>query len=241
MQINIQKSYNMKPLNYQTRVTEVADTALRLSELFKKSASVQGDAFLAKIFVEIEEQSRALTTAVKKDTAVSRLEETDSERDNAIRVLDKLLKGYEYIPMQDLRVHAQRLITIFRKYGVKIVEENYTTQSNLIMSMLEDFSAESARISIEALVGVKEAIAEIQAKQTDFAQAREAYEAALVVQKEKSSATSLRKPLLYLINKQLIPYLLAMNIAQPEVFKEFVAKVSEIIDSTNDAVKARGR
>lgn len=231
----------MNKLHNKTRVTEVADTALRLSELFKKSASIQSDAFLIKVFAETEQQANALTTAVKKDTTVSKLEEADSERDNAIRVLDKLLKGYENIPVESLREHAQKLIEIFRKYGVKITAENYASQSNLIMSMLEDFSAESLKVSIEALAGVKEALAEIQTKQTAFAQIRETYEGALATQKEKASATSLRKPLLDLMNKRIIPYLVAMEIAQPELFKEFVAKAKEIIDSTNEAVKARGK
>lgn len=231
----------MKPLSYQSRTTEVADTAHRLSELFKKSVSVQTHPFLTEVFAEAEQMANNITTAVKKDTAVSKLEEADSERDNAIRVLDKLLKGYEHIPVENLRNHAQKLIAVFNKYGVKITAENYASQSNLIMSMLEDFSAESLKVSIEALAGVKEALAEIQTKQAAFAQLRETYEGALATQKEKASATSLRKPLLDLINKKIVPYLVAMGIAQPELFKEFVAKASEIINSTNEAVKARGK
>lgn len=231
----------MNKLHNKTRVTEVADTALRLSELFKKSPSVQTYPFLTEVFTEAEQRATALTAAVKKDTALSYLEEADSERDNAIRVLDKLLKGYEYIPVEHLQHHAQKLIEIFRKYGVKITAENYASESNLIMSMLEDFSAQSLKVSIEALAGVKQALAEIQTKQTAFAKIRETYEGALAIQKEKASATSLRKPLLDLINKRIIPYLVAMEIAQPELFKEFVAKAKEIIDSTNQAVKARGK
>lgn len=231
----------MKPLNYQSRITELGDTALRLVELFKNTASLHFDAFLSKNFTEIEQLALALTAAVKRDQALSQLEEADVHRDNAIRVLDKLLKGYEYIPLAELREHAQKLLQVFRKYGVKITEENYTSQSNLIMSMLEDFSASSLKVSIEALQGVKEAIAQIKTTQDAFANVRKEYEGALANQKEKASASSIRKPLLELINKKMIPYLVAMEIAQPELFKEFVAKASEIINSTNDAVKARAK
>lgn len=229
----------MKTLHFNARITEVADTALRLVELFKKSALAQNEAFLVKIFAEIEALANALTTAVKKDAIFSKLEEADQDRDKALRILDKLLKGYENIPIQNLQNHAQKLIVVFNKYGVKITAENYASQSNLIMSMLEDFSAEELKVSIEALAGVKEALAEIQTKQAAFAQLRETYESALASQKEKATATSLRKPLLDLINKTLIPYLIGMTIAQPELFKEFVAKASEIVNSTNEAVKAR--
>lgn len=231
----------MKKILTVARITELGDTALRLVELFKNTASLHFDAFLSKNFTEIERLALALTAAVKRDQALSQLEEADAHRDNAIRVLDKLLKGYEHIPLAELREHAQKLLQVFRKYGVKITEENYTSQSNLIMSMLEDFSASSLKVSIEALQGVKEAIAQIKTTQDAFANVRKEYEGALANQKEKASASSIRKPLLELINKKMIPYLVAMEIAQPELFKEFVAKASEIINSTNDAVKARAK
>lgn len=231
----------MKLIHFNARTTEVGDTAHRLSELFKKSASIQSDIFLTQTFAEIEQKATALTCAVKKDIAVSQLEKADKERDNAIRVFDKLLKGYEHIPVENLRNHAQKLVSVFNKYGVKITLENYASQSNLIMSMLDDFSAENLKNSVEALAGVKEALSEIKAKQVDFAQIRENYESELAIQKEKVSATSLKKPLLELINKKMIPYLVAMNLSQPEAYKEFIAKATEIINSTNEAVKARGK
>lgn len=231
----------MNKLNTSVRVTELGDTSLRLSEAFKQNAPAQADTFLKATFAEVEAKALSLTNAVKSDQALSRLEEADTERDDALRVLDKLLKGYENIPIENLRNHAKKLITIFNKYGVKITKENYTSQSNLIASLLEDFSAEHLKDSIEALSGVKEAITNIKTTQETFAKERSKYENELVSQKGKASATSLRKPLLELINKKIIPYLSAMEIAQPEVFKEFVAKVSEIIQSTNDAIKARGK
>ena len=182
-----------------------------------------------------------MTSAVKSDQALSKLEEADAQRDQAIRVLDKLLKGYENIPLENLKTHAKKLAEIFKKYGVKITGENYASQSTLINSLLGDFSATELKPSIEALAGVKEALAEIQTKQNAFAALRSDYEKAQVSQKEKSSATSLRKPLLELINKKVVPYLVAMSVAQPELFKNLTAEASEIITSTNEAIKARSK
>ena len=155
--------------------------------------------------------------------------------------MDKLLKGYENIPLENLKAHAKKLRDIFKKYGVKMTGENYASQSTLINSLLGDFSATELKPSIEALTGVKEALAEIQTKQDAFAALRSDYEKAQVSQKEKSSATSLRKPLLELINKKVVPYLVAMSIAQPELFKNFTAEASEIVTSTNEAIKARSK
>lgn len=231
----------MNKLNTSVKVTELGDTALRLVKAFKAVVAVQNDAFLTKTFAEIEKQATVMTSAVKSDQALSKLEEADAQRDQAIRVLDKLLKGYENIPLENLKTHAKKLAEIFKKYGVKITGENYASQSTLINSLLGDFSATELKPSIEALAGVKEALAEIQTKQNAFAALRSDYEKAQVSQKEKSSATSLRKPLLELINKKVVPYLVAMGIAQPELFKNLTAEASEIITSTNEAIKARSK
>ena len=217
----------MNKLNTSVKVTELGDTALRLGKAFKAVAAVQNDVFLTKTFAEIEKQATAMTSAVKSD--------------QAIRVLDKLLKGYENIPLENLKTHAKKLAEIFKKYGVKITGENYASQSTLINSLLGDFSATELKSSIEALAGVKEALTEIQTKQNAFAVLRSDYEKAQVSQKEKSSATSLRKPLLELINKKVVPYLVAMSIAQPELFKNLTAEASEIVTSTNEAIKARSK
>lgn len=231
----------MNKLNTSVKVTELGDTALRLVKAFNAVVAVQNDAFLTKTFAEIEKQATAMTSAVKSDQALSKLEEADAQRDQAIRVLDKLLKGYENIPLENLKTHAKKLAEIFKKYGVKITGENYASQSTLVNSLLGDFSATELKPSIEALAGVKEVLAEIQTKQNAFAALRSDYEKAQVSQKEKSSATSLRKPLLELINKKAVPYLVAMSIAQPELFKNLTAEASEIITSTNEAIKARSK
>ena len=231
----------MNKLNTSVKVTELGDTAIRLVKAFKAVAAVQNDAFLTKTFAEIEKQAIAMTSAVKSDQALSKLEEADAQRDQAIRVLDKLLKGYENIPLENLKTHAKKLAEIFKKYGVKITGENYASQSTLINSLLGDFSATELKTSIEALAGVKEALAEIQTKQDAFAVIRSDYEKSQVSQKEKSSTTSLRKPLLELINKKAVPYLVAMSIAQPELFKNLTAEASEIVTSTNEAIKARSK
>lgn len=131
----------MKKINTSVKVTELGDTALRLVKLYNTTESLQGDNFLKKSFSELEKQALALTSAVKNDQVFSTLEEADTQRDKAIRVLDKLLKGYENIPVESLKIHAQKLVEVFKKYGVKITNENYSSQSNLMNALLEDFSA----------------------------------------------------------------------------------------------------
>lgn len=231
----------MKNLHFNARITEMGDVANRLVALYKKASDLQSDVFLKTTFTEVEKLGKAITDAIKKDTAVSNLEDADAKRDEAIRVLDKLLKGYEHIPVQDLKTHGEKLSAIFKKYGVKITDENYSSQSNLIDSLLTDFSASGVQASITALSGVTEAIANIRKSQTEFNTLRAEYEKALAQKGSEASASSLRKPLLEMINKKLVPYLVAMNIADADKFKTFVAEASQIIESVNEVVKGRSK
>ncbi|WP_172917506.1 DUF6261 family protein [Capnocytophaga canis] len=231
----------MKPLNYQSRVTEVGDVANRLADLYKGTATLQDDAFLKTFFKELKTQGDAITEAVKRDKAVSQLEDADAERDEAIRVLDKMLKAYEVFPVENTKAHGQKIATIFKKYGVKITEENYSSESNLVDSLLKDLSASEVQASVTALSGVSEAIAGIRTAQNNFNKVRSQYEKDFAQQQSKASASSLRKPLLQLINKKLIPYLVAMTLVDGAKYTAFADKVAKIIDDMNEVVKARGK
>ncbi|AEK23993.1 DUF6261 family protein [Capnocytophaga canimorsus] len=231
----------MKNLHFNSRITEVGDVANRLAVLYKGTTTLQDDAFLKNLLSEVQTQGDAITEAIKKDKAVSKLEDADAERDEAIRVLDKMLKAYEVFPVENTKAHGQKIATIFKKYGVKITEENYSSESNLIDSLLKELSASEVQASVTALSGVSEAIAQIRTTQEEFARLRLQYEEAFTENLSKVSASSLRKPLLGLINKKLIPYLVAMTLVDGAKYTAFADKVAKIIDDMNEVVKARGK
>lgn len=229
----------MKKLHSKVRVTELGDVSNRLVELYKKTENLESNEFLKKSFLELENKGNAITEAVKKTKVISFLEEADKKRDKSIRILDKLLKGYEAIPVEDLKYHGEKLASIFKKYGVKILEENYSSQSNLIDSLLLDFASNEIKESIKALPGISEAIQNIKKAQSEFAKVRSEYERSLSSNSLISTASSLKKPLLDLINKKLIPYLSAMKIANEENYFSFIGEVSQIIESSNETIKMR--
>ena len=231
----------MKNLHFNARITEVGDVANRLAVLYKGTATLQDDAFLKTLFSEIQTQGDQITEAVKKDKAVSKLEEADAKRDEAIRVLDKMLKAYEVFPVESTKAHGVKIATIFKKYGVKITEENYSSQSNLVDSLLKDLSVAEVQASVAALSGVSEAIANIRTTQEEFSNVRLQYEEAFTENLSKVSASSLRKPLLELINKKLIPYLVAMTLVDKAKYSTFADKVSKVINDMNEVVKGRAK
>lgn len=229
----------MKKLLTTARITEVGDTAHRLVSLYKSTATLKDEAFLKPLFVEMEEKANALTEAVKRDAVISQLENADAKRDGAIRVLDRLLKGYKTIPLDTLKAYGVQLSAVFKKYGMKMTVENYSSQSNLIDSLLQDLSDSNKAAAIAALPGIAEAIDNIKTAQEEFVKIRANYDKGLAQKGSKETATSLRKPLLELINNKLLTYLSAMKIANPTKYKVFSEDVAVIITSVNEAIKAR--
>ena len=229
----------MKKLLTTARITEAGDTAHRLVSLYKSTATLKDEAFLKPLFVEMEEKTNALTEAVKRDAVISQLENADAKRDGAIRVLDRLLKGYKTIPLDTLKAYGVQLSAVFKKYGMKITVENYSSQSNLIDSLLQDLSDSNKAAAIAALPGIAEAIDNIKTAQEEFVKIRANYNKELTQKGSKETATSLRKPLLELINNKLLIYLFAMKIANPTKYKVFSEDVAVIITSVNEAIKAR--
>ena len=229
----------MKKLLTTARITEAGDTAHRLVSLYKSTPALKDEAFLKPLFVEMEEKTNALTEAVKRDAVISQLENADAKRDGAIRVLDRLLKGYKTIPLDTLKAYGVQLSAVFKKYGMKMTVENYSSQSNLIDSLLQDLSDSNKAAAIAALPGIAEAIDNIKTAQEEFVKIRANYDKGLAQKGSKETATSLRKPLLELINNKLLTYLSAMKIANPTKYKVFSEDVAVIITSVNEAIKAR--
>ena len=120
----------MTKLSSRLRITEADAASDALVRLFK--AAGLNDEFLSGSFAELEDLSARLTTAIRQDTADSRLDEKDAARDAAVRDLGTLIQGYTAIPVAEKKAAARRLDAVFSKYGKKIVNETYAAESSLI-------------------------------------------------------------------------------------------------------------
>lgn len=229
----------LSKLNAQARISEVGDIARRLVALYDKKTTLHEDEFLKKCFEELEKHSDDLTEALGKDTTLSDLEKFDKERDEAVRVLGKLLIGYEKIPVTSLQNSGKKLASIFKRYGFKITKVNYSEKSQRIASLLSDLAAPELQSDIPAFTGLREAIQNVRVSQSSFANLRADYEHSISQQKAKSSASALRKPLLELLNKKIVSYLNTMEMVASEQYGSFVSEAQQIINSVNLLVKQR--
>lgn len=169
-----------------------------------------------------------------QDRVKSSLAEKDKARNEEIRKLNALLKGYAVFPSAEKRECAKRLLAVFKKYGLKITSENYSSKSSLIESMLEDFSGEQEKSDAASLDGVAELIQSLRNAENDFYKANDEFVRGRALKNE--SAYSIKGRLVRTINEKLVPYLSAMSIADNSAYGNFAQNVERQIKKLNSAV-----
>lgn len=65
--------------------------------------------------------------------------EKDDVRDMSIKALFKLVEGYVYIPIAEMKEVALIVENVLEQYGLGIQNEDYATESANIESLLNDF------------------------------------------------------------------------------------------------------
>lgn len=230
----------MNKLKTAIRITEIDGFTDTIIRFFKDDAKAQTDAFLKATVAELETLSAQITTAILQDKTLSTLDEADGTRDEAVKTLGKMLSAYAVFPIESKKELAEPLNAIYEKYAkAAITSANYTSESSMIESMLEDFAAASVSANIKGLEGVTEAIAAIRTAQDDFAKANDEYVKASA--NKGAAASSYHKPIVSLVNEKLVPYLNAMVIAGNANCTEFAKNVEAEIKRTNETISKRAK
>lgn len=229
----------MKKINATARITEIGSLSDVIVRLFKNeidaSSEVSNDTFLIDVFAELETLSVNLTTTIKTDKILSNLDVADADRDDMIRRLNVALSGYEVLPFPAYQQAASNLLPIMAKYK-GIMGESYLSESILIKSMLNDLRSLDAIDAISALPGIAELVQMLTEAQNRFDQTYDDYNAACI--NKSGSASSLKKPMLSLINDRIIPYLNVMSVSKA-TYAEFIAKFESNVNRTNMMVLKR--
>ena len=197
--------------------------------------AVGKDSVLKVQFAQLADLSARNTTAIKQDAVVSTLDEADGRRDAATRDLFTLAGGYTASPFAEVKAAAQDVCAVLEKYGRGMTAKNYADQTALTESLLEDLGAEKVTAQIKVLSGAAELVAQLREAQDGFAKAHDGYIRAKAGKGE--SASSLKKPLVSLINDGIVPYLNIVSAMNG--YADFVAAVAGNIKKTNDTVTRR--
>ena len=221
----------------QSRVTEVNDVATRTSGAFQTSGLT--DPYLGTTFTSLNAANLKLTLAIKRSKAESDLETMDEVRDDKVRSFYYLVQGASHHPTKQIKEAALVLLNLFDNYGLVIVGESYATESSLISSLLLDLAKPKFQDAIALLSGCAELIAELQTAQTDFEQARMAYEAEKAKEGMQDNATVLKKEVLGIINDKIVIYLRAMEQVDQATYGVFASTCAQMIADNNEQVKKR--
>ena len=220
------------------RVTEL-DALSDAMEREYKAACAGGETAVAKdtvlkgLFEQLIDLSARNTTAIKQDAVVSTLDEADSARDSVTRDIFTLTNGYTASPFAEVKTAAADVCATLDKYGRGMTSKGYAEQTALTESLLEDLGKVTEKIA--ALSGVAELVASLREAQDGFASAHDAYIKAKADKGE--SASSLKKPIVSLINDSIVPYL--NIVAAVQGYADFIAAVAGNIKRTNDTVARR--
>ena len=220
------------------RITEVNTTSDTLIMAYKKQA-LESDVYLANIFTKLETKSYLLRTAINRSKTESNLDEMDIVRDEKVQALNYFLLGSIHHPSAEVKAAGENLSAVFEKYSLKIIHETYASESSLIESLLQDFSAAELATDITAISGCTELIAELQAAQNNFQTAYFAWEEDKAKEGLTKSATHIKPEVITIINEKIVVYLRAMQQANEAVYGELAQTISQIIGDMNETVKKR--
>ena len=230
----------MKKLRQNARVSEVDDVSDKVVRICKAQTVIETDSYLSGKVEELEEASEKLTTANKRDKAVSQLDDADSERDEAYRALERMTTGYLYYPDAQMQACAQTIQAVLKKYA-GITSESYARESALIKSLLGDLASESLTTALSALAGMQALVTALSEKQAAFDVVNDEYNAAVVAATSEDNATSLKKVVLSLLNDDIVLYLTTMRKVNAASYENLAALVENEISRMNEQIAARSK
>ncbi|WP_347838565.1 DUF6261 family protein [uncultured Draconibacterium sp.] len=223
---------------FNSRTTEIDAASMRLIGAYQNT-SLSADAHLSAMFTDLESGSALLTAAINRMKAESELEAKDEVRDQQLRALFYLVKGFLYHPQANVKSAAKTVDKVLEHYGLNITGESYSIESSLIASLLDDLGKQKLQDAIALLPGCAEVKAALQAAQTDFETTRIAYEEEKAHESTEQNATTLKKAVVAVINERIVVYMRAMELVDEPTYGAFARTIATIIAENNEVVKKR--
>lgn len=230
----------MNKVNSAARNADINNLATRMLKEFEKN-DWSGDSYLSPILTELTTLNTDFTLALNRLTIYSQLAEQDEVRDEALRALFHLVSGYAYIPIDEIKDAAILVNRVLSQYGLSIQDEAYAAQSAKLDSLLVDLARPEITPAIEKLQGVADLIANLTAAQEEFERIALAQTEADAAKEQVSSASTLKKSVIVLINDELIDYMSVMGKVNPDTYASTAATIGQLIDQTNELTKRRSK
>ena len=220
------------------RISELSAVTSAIIRTYKgmtiERASIKG------IMDEMEASNNVLIASSHQTTQKMSVGQLDKNRDKEISTLNQILKGYCVMKNPAFNAPASSLKAVLDRYlKQKITAQGFNEETGLMMSLLGEFEKEDAKKNIEALPGVQDTIDDLKKAHEECLAYHDAKMASLSA--KAPSASSIRDPLLKVINDKLVPVLNAAIIENTAELLDFASIVASEINEVNSKIASRSK
>lgn len=226
----------MKSVQANIRVGEIPALANAMVENFKKCASATENELFSACFSELEELTKKSICALNSEKVSGNLDELDSARDEAWRVLGKGLEGHAALQKGEKKEAALSLLDVYARHGGKNATKlNFAAESSTLESAIEEFSSPEMMAKVKLLGGVEEALDALKDAQSAFAAKVSEVSGKAASAKSEKSSTELKKQILSCINDKILPLVSASALILSDKYSEFASVIAEDIARANSS------
>lgn len=194
---------------------------------------IDDDKIFTQISAMLKEKTEEYRFSENHDKAKTNLPEADLKRDECVRAIFNVSKGFEYYPDAEIQKSAKLFLSVLNKYNLNLISENNAKESTEIKSMLSDFKSNEVRDAINRLMPLSQLIANLESAQAEFDEAVQSWSDANNNDDKIKSPTSLKRETLIILNKKLIGYLnIVIDIDEAKYSKIFF-KVNDLVEKSN--------
>ncbi len=217
------------------RIADLTGVSNRIVE-FLKSKDLTAYPEFEVIVPNLTELVNALTEAMDRDKIESELADLDVLRDEAVRKLNAIIKGFVNISIEEVQIPAKYIKSIFDKYGVKVVNYRYDAESGKITSLLKDLESTEAKAHIAELPYIDNAMTELKQAQANFETKKIEYDEAMELRKGTfQSASEIKPELLDAINNQLVDFYTGVAQFRDDEFRKIADTINSwVVDANNN-------
>ncbi|MDM8159216.1 DUF6261 family protein [Labilibaculum sp. K2S] len=228
----------MGKINANCTIKETAEAGRKISDL-NTNYPIAEDTYCAVSFEKLSAKTQGLIHMINAGWLESDLKEKDEVRDLDIRaifyeVTAKCMRRTSREQQKAVRVKA-----ILDRYGMKITDSTYTSESAEIRAMLSDIKAPELAEDRKAIPELDGLISNLEGSQASFDQSDDQLRDDKMGREKTKPASTLAKELRNMINNDLCGYLSAMTQANPEKYAAFSNKFFQIIEDANKEVNNR--
>lgn len=220
----------MTKASYKFDVSRLYTVCDNVCMVIKGSPVYEKDEYLKADTDTMCNSVKQISDAMKKTRISSRLDELDSARDLYIRNLGDIYTGYAALPFEDMAQAARKKLDVYIKHGGKAISRLPNAKETAI---IDSFLTEVTALNSELLKGVPETEQLLADAQSAYKAEVLSYNELLSDAKTEKSAYEMKKPMLSLLNEQILPYVQAMAGTRKGDYDALMRKLDTLIANAN--------